>query len=57
MLKEFYILKGRYTTCDTKTYTKITLNVKIYTKVATEGLDNHQQVVDGNPLISGDLEL
>lgn len=57
MLKEFHILKGSYTTSDTKTYTKIVLNMKIHIKVATDGLDNHQQVIDGNPLISGDLKL
>lgn len=33
MLKEFHILKGRFTTLDTKTYTKVILNMQIEKKI------------------------
>ena len=47
-LREFHVLKGGHATFDTKTHTEVILNVKISTKTVKDGLDNYQQVGDGN---------
>lgn len=57
MLKEFHILKGRDTTFDPKTYTKVILNIKIEKKIAKDDLGNDQQAGDGSLLVSDDLQL
>ena len=36
---------------------KVILNMKIYTKIAKDGLGNYQQVGNGNHLMSNDLGL
>lgn len=48
MLGQFHVLEGRHATFDTKTYTEVILNLKISAKIVKDGLDNYQQVGDGN---------
>lgn len=57
MFKESHFLRGRYPICDTKTYSKVILKVKIYTKIAKDDPSNWQQIRDGNPFIADDLQL